>query len=96
MSKSVRGRDSARSLACADGASVEVTRPPLAPRRWFEVVWRRRTGRSRQRRKASPTALPVRVRLVLARLGFRGGWSNLRVPRPRAGRGFGAVRRAAK
>jgi hypothetical protein len=28
MSKSVRGRDSARSLACADGASVEVTRRP--------------------------------------------------------------------
>ena len=31
MSKSVPGRDSARSLACADGASVEVTRPPLTP-----------------------------------------------------------------
>jgi hypothetical protein len=38
MGKSVRGRDSARSLACADGASVEVTRPPLTPP---EVVWGR-------------------------------------------------------
>ena len=77
MSKSVRGRDSARSLACADGASVEVTRPSLTPGRWFEVERRRRTGRSRQRRKAGSTALPIRVHLMLARLQSRGGWSRL-------------------
>jgi molybdopterin biosynthesis enzyme len=35
MSKVCPRTHSVRSLACADGASVEVTRPSLTPRRWL-------------------------------------------------------------